>query len=163
MLYRTLFSTLAIAGIALLSPTSALHGQARTESRTAGGDVSPPKVTKQARVRRWDCRVTKEELAEAAARAFARLLPDTAEAYREFAAEFEIPTDARAFTREFRVVAEPDRCRALGEALERQGYEVPDKLRAFRVGRVYFVPGIEAGVIVGLDGEVIGGFRAGDR
>ena len=165
MLYRTLFSTLAIAGIALLSPTTALHGQARTESRTAGGEVGPLNNAAQSRVRRWDCRVTKEELAEAAARAFARLLPDTAEAYREFAAEFEIPTEARAFTREFRVVAEPDRCRTLGEALERQGYALPNRMRAFRIGRVYFVPAVDAGIIVGLDGEVIGGFRApaGDR
>jgi len=160
MLCRQLLSTLAIAGAALLSNATALEAQIRTESR---GEVAPRADATRSRARDWDCRVTKEELGAAAARAFARLLPDTVEAYREFAAEFAIPTDARAFTREFRAVAEPASCRALGEALERQGYTVPDPLRAFRIGQVYFVPGIDAGLLVGLDGEVIGGFRTGDR
>ena len=50
--------------------------------------------------------------------------------------------------------------RNLGASLEREGYSIPDGVRAFRVGRVFFVPAIEGGVLLGQDGAVIAGFRA---
>jgi hypothetical protein len=128
----------------------------------AAGDVKQrTAVTKDGSTdRRWTCRAAPAELQADAARAYARLLPDTSEAYREFATELGIPVARDMFIRDFSPVTDPADCRRLGASLAREGYPIPDGVRAFRIGRVYFVPGLEGGVLVAQDGGVIGGFRA---
>jgi hypothetical protein len=161
-----LFSAVSIIG-AQPAPVQQAKPRATADTvrveREASGDVNARRaaVTKDRPVgSRWACRATPSELRAQAARTYARLLPDTGEAYREFAAELGIPVSRDAFMQDFRVVTEAADCRRVGASLEREGYPINDGVRAFRVGRVFFVPAVEGGVILRLDGGVIGGFRA---
>lgn len=113
----------------------------------------------RSRPRRWTCRVSQRDVRATAPAAFAQLVGDDSAASYENARTYRVPRTRAAFLRDFRGVTDPQECRQLAEALDRQIGLVLDQLRVFRTGSAYFLPDWgDGGMVVGLDGTILAVF-----
>jgi len=109
----------------------------------------------RSRPRRWACRVSKREIRAAAPAAFEQLVGSDSAVSSANAREYGVPRTRAAFLRDFRGVSDPQECRRLAEALDRQIGLVSDRLRVFRTGSMYFLPDwFDGGMVVRLDGTI---------
>jgi hypothetical protein len=110
----------------------------------------------RARRRNWGCGASERSRRADAATAFVFFVGDRGDALSEQAREYGMATERRAFVRDFRPVSDARECRRLAEAIDRQYGLVNDRFRAYRVGRVYFLPEFgDSGMVVGLDGTIL--------
>ena len=110
----------------------------------------------RSRPRRWTCRVSARDVRATAPAAFEQLVGSDSTASAENASQYGVPRTREAFLREFLGVSDPEECRRLAEALDRQIGLVSDRLRVFRTDSVYFLPDwFDGGMVVRLDGTIL--------
>ena len=149
--------------ITLVGPVDSVHvvlvdGRARRDS-IASADFERRLAGARARPRHWNCNVPSADVHSRALAAYQEFLGTSRT--EKFGRDFGMPSARDAFLHDFRAVTDARECRRLAEAVDRQQGLIDDQLYVFRVGRVYFFPGPEGGMIVDRSGKIITFFVVG--
>lgn len=130
-----------------------------TRDSIAHADFERRLAAARARPRHWNCNVPSADVHSRAVAAYYEFF--STPGMETLGREYGMPSERDAFLRNFRTVSDARECRRLAEALDRQQGLIDDQLYVFRVGRVYFLPGPDGGMIVDLSGKIIAVFMVG--